>query len=85
VVDAFVLAAEVVAPVVVEVAAGGEGSELEDGLGAGEPPSHACYVHSVFYDVPAGSLDDPGGDGPAFGQRCGVVQAVVGQFGRAAP
>jgi hypothetical protein len=35
--------------------------------------------------VPAGSLDDPGGDGPAFGQRCGVVQAVVGQFGRAAP
>src|SRR6266536_2581495 len=77
VVDAFVLAAEVVAPVGVEVAAGGEGAELEDGLGAFEAPSRACYVHSVLDDVPAGPFDYPGGDGPAFPQRCGVVQVVV--------
>jgi len=38
VVDAFVLAAEVVAPVGVEVAAGDDGAELEDGLGAFQPP-----------------------------------------------
>ena len=52
VVDAFVLAAEVVPPVGVEVAAGGEGAELEDGLGAFEAPPRACYVHSVLDDVP---------------------------------
>src|SRR5271166_6258453 len=46
VVDAFVLAAEVEAPVVLEVAGGDEGAELEDGLGAFESPSCARYVHS---------------------------------------
>src|SRR5271165_1327346 len=65
VVDAFVLAAEVEAPVVLEVAGGDEGAELEDGLGAFESPSCARYVHSVLDDVPAGPFYDPGGDGPA--------------------
>ena len=51
VVDAFVLAAQVEAPVGVEVAAGDEGAELQDGLGAFEPPSCARYVHSVLYDA----------------------------------
>src|SRR5260370_33284320 len=50
VVDAFVLAAEVEAPVVLEVAGGDEGAELEDGLGAFEAPSCARYVHSVLDD-----------------------------------
>jgi hypothetical protein len=59
------------------IAVGGEGAELEDGLGSFESPSRACYVHSVLYDVAAGSLDDPGGDGPAFGQCRGVVQVAV--------
>ena len=77
VVDAFVLAAEVEAPVVLEVAGGDEGAELEDGLGAFEAPSCARYVHSVLDDVPAGALDYPGGDGPAFLQRGGVVQVVL--------
>ena len=77
VVDAFVLAAEVEAPVVLEVAAGDEGAELQDGLGAFEAPSRARYVHSVLDDVPAGALDDPGGDGPALRQRGGVVQVVL--------
>jgi hypothetical protein len=38
VVHAFVLAAEMVAPVGVEVAAEGQGAELEDGLGTVESP-----------------------------------------------
>ena len=76
-VDAFVLAAEVEAPVVLEVAGGDEGAELEDGLGAFEAPSCARYVHSVLDDVPAGALDYPGGDGPAFLQRGGVVEIVL--------
>jgi hypothetical protein len=46
VVDAFVFAAEVVAPVGVEVAAGGEGAELEDGLGSFQ--SHLAPVMSIL-------------------------------------
>src|SRR5215813_14868276 len=76
-VDAFVLAAEVEAPVVLEVAAGDDGAELEDRPGAFESPSRARYVHSVLDDVPAGALDDPGGNGPALLQRRRVVQAVL--------
>ncbi|MGH3258382.1 MAG: hypothetical protein ACRDOU_23815, partial [Streptosporangiaceae bacterium] len=40
-VDAFVLAAEVEAPVGVEVAVGDDGAELQDGFGAFEAPSRA--------------------------------------------
>src|SRR5271165_868761 len=76
-VDALVLLAEVEAPVVLEVACGDDGAELEDGLGAFESPSCAGYVHSVLYEVPAGTLDDPGGDGPAFLQRGGVAEVVL--------
>src|SRR6266571_8442122 len=65
-VDAFVLAAEVEAPVGVEVAGGDDGAQFQDGLGSFESPSRACYVHSVLDDVPACSFDDPGGDGPAL-------------------
>ena len=57
VVDAFVLAAEMEAPVGVEVAGGDKGAEFQDGLGAFQPPSCARYVHSVLYDVPACALD----------------------------
>ena len=77
VVDAFVLAADVEAPVCVEVAGGCEGAEFQDGLGAFESPSCARYVHSALYDVPAGALDYPGGDGSALGERGGVVQVVL--------
>jgi len=71
------LAAEMVGPVGVEVAAGDQGAEPEDGLGAFEAPSRACYVHSVLDDVPARTFYDPGGDGPAIAQRGGVVQVAV--------
>jgi hypothetical protein len=74
VVDAFVFAAEAVAPVGVEVAAGGEGAELEDGLGSFQSPPGAGYVHSVLDDVAACAFDDPGGDGPAFFEGLRVVQ-----------
>jgi hypothetical protein len=73
-VDAFVLSAEVEGPVVLEVAAGDDGAELEDGLGAFQAPPRARYV---LNDVPAGSLNDPGGDGPAVAERGGVVQVVL--------
>jgi len=46
VVDTFVLAAEVEAPVGVEVSGGDDGAEFQDGLGAFESPSRAGYVHS---------------------------------------
>src|SRR6266851_9013341 len=77
VVDAFVFSAEVVAPVGVEVAAGGEGTELEDGLGSFQAPSRACYVHSVLYDVAACSFDDSGGDRPALGEGRRIAQVVL--------
>ena len=77
VVDTFVLAAQVEAPVGFEVSAGDEGAELEDGLGSFEAPSRARYVHSVLYQVPAGSLHDPGGDRPALRERGGVVQVFL--------
>jgi hypothetical protein len=48
VVDAFVLAAQVEAPVVLQVAVGDEGAEPEDGFGAFQAPSCARYVHSVL-------------------------------------
>ena len=47
VVDAFVLAAQVEAPVGVEVAAGDQGAEFQDGLGAFEPPPCARYVQGA--------------------------------------
>ena len=47
-VDAFVFSAEVVAPVVLEVAGGDEGAEFQDGLGSSQAPPRARYVHSVL-------------------------------------
>ena len=52
VVDAFVFPAQVVAPVGVEVPGSSESAELENGLGPFEPPSRACYVHSVLDEIP---------------------------------
>src|SRR5271156_6603603 len=77
VVDAFVFPAEVEAPVGVEVAVGGQGAELEDGLGSFEAPSCARYVHSVLCQVPAGTLDYPGGDRPAFRQRRVITEVAL--------
>ena len=75
--DAFVLAAEVEAPVVLEVAGGDDGAEFQDGLGAFQAPSRARYVHSVLYEPACRALDYPGGNGPAFVQRRSVVEVVL--------
>src|SRR6266702_5035203 len=78
-VDPFVLFAQVVGPVVVEVAVGADGAEFEDGFCSGQAPAGAGDVHAVFDQVTAGALDHPGGDRPAAGERGGVVQ--VGLLG----
>lgn len=72
-------------PVVIEVAAGGEGAEFEDGFGTVQSPSGAGDVHAVFHKMPACSFDDPGGDGPALSEGGGVAQVVLlgSQIGRA--
>jgi hypothetical protein len=72
-VEPLVLAGEVVLPVGVEVAVGGDGAEGEDRLGAVKAPAGASQVEAVGDDVPAGAFDDAGGDGPAFGE--GLVVA----------
>lgn len=72
----LVLAGEVVLPVVVEVAVGDEGAEGEDGFGAVEAPSGASDVEAVGDDVPAGALDDAGGDGPASGEGLVVAEGA---------
>ena len=71
-VDAQVLALRVVLPVVVEVAAGVDGAEFEDGFRAGEAPPRAGDVHAVLDQIAAGAFHDAGRDGPARGQRLPV-------------
>src|SRR6266540_4234491 len=76
-VDAVVLAGEVEVPVAVEVAVGPHRAEFEDGLGAVQAPAGAADVQAVADQVPARSLDHPGGDRPAGGQRSGVVEELL--------
>src|SRR5438045_5640061 len=71
---AVVLAGDVPVPVGGGVAADGDGAHPEHGLGAGQAPAGAGDAEAVAGDVPAGALDDAGGDGPAPGERRGVVQ-----------
>ena len=68
-VEPLVLLGQVVAPVVVEVAVAEDGAQGEDGFGAVESPACSGDVEPVADQVAAGSFDDPGGDGPAFGTR----------------
>ncbi len=77
VMNPFVFFAQVVAPVLVEVAVGDEGAEFEDGLGSLESPAGAGDVHAVFDQPSCRSLDDAGGDRPALGEGGGVVQVFL--------
>src|SRR6266545_3524748 len=70
----LLLLGEVVGPVVVEVAVAAQGTELEDRLGTGQAPAGAGEVHPILDQVPAGTLDDAGGDRPASLERGRVVQ-----------
>src|SRR5580658_7967544 len=71
---AVVFVGGVAGPVGGQVAVGADGAEPEHGLGAGQAPAGAGDAHPVLDEVPAGSFDDSGGDGPAFGEGAGVVQ-----------
>jgi hypothetical protein len=71
---ALVLLLKVVGPVVVEVAVGVQGAELEDGFRGAGGPSGTGDGHAVFDQVAAGAFDQAAGDGPAVRQRGGVVQ-----------
>src|SRR5512146_1147589 len=71
---AVVLAGDVPVPVGGGVAAGGDGAHPEHGLGAGQAPPGSGDAEAVADDVPAGALDDPGGDRPAVRECRRVVQ-----------
>jgi hypothetical protein len=75
-----VLAGEVVAPVLFEVAVADHGAEGEDGFGAVQAPSGPSDVEAVGDEVPACSLDDAGRDGPAFREGLVVAQVLVPAF-----
>src|SRR5262245_32773129 len=68
------LVREGVAPVLLEVAVTDDRTHLEDCFGAPETPSSTGDVHAVFDQVPAGALDDPGGDRPPALEGGGVVE-----------
>src|SRR5436305_13547416 len=75
--------AKVVFPVGVEVTVADQGAEFEDGFRTVQAPTGAGNVEPILDQMPAGALDDAGGDRPAVGQRGGIVQvrALVGQVG----
>src|SRR5664279_5293820 len=70
-------------PVLVEVAVGDDGAQVQDGFGARGGPPRAGDVHPVLYEESCCAFDDPGGDLPAVGQGGGVVQVrgLGGQVG----
>ena len=71
------LAGEVVVPVLFEVAVADHCAEGEDGFGAVQAPSGASDVEAVGDEVPAGSLDDAGGDGPAVCEGLVITEVLV--------
>src|SRR5512142_2016569 len=73
-VDAFVLAAEMEAPVLLELTVGDQGAEVHNRHGAFQSLSCARDVPCVVHDVPARPFRDPGGDRPSLRERGRVVQ-----------
>ena len=71
------LAGEVVAPVLLEVAVADHGAEGEDGFGAVQAPSGPADVEAVGDEMPACSLDDAGRNRPAFREGLVVAQVLV--------
>ena len=66
---------EVKVPVLVPIATGLQGAELEDGLCAGEPPARACYSEAVLDQMTAGTFNDAGGNGQTLTEEIRVVDA----------
>jgi len=69
----LVLLGEVATPVLIEVAVADDGAHLEYSLGAVKAPAGAGDVHAVLDQVPAGALDDAGGDRPPTFEGGGIV------------
>ena len=76
-VEPLVLAFEVESPVFLEVAVADDCAEGKDGFGAVLAPSGASDVEAVGDEVPAGSLDDAGGDGPAVCEGLVITEVLV--------
>src|ERR1019366_623380 len=62
--------------VLLEVAVGAQGAQLENTFGALESPSGAGQVEPVLDEMPARPFDHPGCDGPALFERSPVVEVV---------
>ncbi len=62
------LSVEMEAPVVVEVAAGPERAQAEDGLGSPNTPARSREVQAIDDEVAAGALDYARGDGQPLGK-----------------
>jgi hypothetical protein len=61
-------------PVAIEVAAGVERAQAENGLGADERPAGASTAQAVLDQVAASAFDNAGGNGQSFRKRAAVVQ-----------
>jgi hypothetical protein len=64
---------EVKAPVVVPVAAGADGAQLEHGFGDSKTPARAGDAHSILDEVTACALDDASGNRQPVGEELSVV------------
>ena len=70
---ALVFLPEVEGPVLVEIAARTQASQLQDGFGAFKTPARASDFHSIFDKISAGSFDDAGRYRIAFRQILVIV------------
>ena len=75
-VEALVLAGEVEAPVLLEVAVADHRAQGDDGFGSVQAPSRASYAETVGDQAAARALDDAGRDGPARFQRVVVAEVI---------
>ena len=73
----FVLAGLMEGPVFIEVLAGAQGAQPQDGFGAREAPPGTGHIHAVFDQMPARPFNDPRRNGHSLREV-----AVVLQIGR---
>ena len=82
-IEAVSFGVDVVFEEVIPVAILEYGSLFQDGLGAGDGPSHAGVFHAIFDEGSTGTFDGAGGDGIALLQIGGIVHhmAVILEIG----
>ena len=76
---AFILLALMEGPVLIKVVAGAQGTQTQDGLGAGQAPAGPGYFHAVFDQMAAGAFNDSRGYGQSLGKVAMVLE--VGRIG----